>query len=77
MTIEFDLNNLNGIYSETINSPEKAVAFDMNYAKGRFLFMLFLSDEDKKVKINYLYICEIQKLCGLSKCMEIIQKASF
>lgn len=50
MTIEFDLNNLNGIYSETISSPEKAVAFDMEFGKGQFLFMLFLSDEDKKSK---------------------------
>lgn len=55
MTIEFDLNKMSGIYLETIKSPEKAVAFDLNYAKGRFLFMIFLSDEDKESK-DKLYV---------------------
>lgn len=50
MTIEFDLNRMSDIYLETMNSPEKAVAFDLNYANGRFLFMIFLSDEDEESK---------------------------
>lgn len=50
MTIAFDLNKLSGIYIETMKSPEKAVAFDFKYANGKFLFMIFLSDEDEKSK---------------------------
>lgn len=50
MTIEFDFNKLKNVYSETLQSVDKALAFDLNIGRGRFLFMMFLSEDDKESK---------------------------
>ena len=66
MTIAFDLNKLSGIYIETMKSPEKAVAFDFKYANGKFLFMIFLSDEDEKSKDKlFVYMRNTRRLLEL------------
>ena len=54
-TIKYNLTGLNNIYWEAMNTPEKAFSFDITNGKGRFLFMMFLSDEDKEAK-DKLYI---------------------
>lgn len=50
MAIEFDFNRLQNLYIETLSSFDKAMAFDIAIYKGRFLFMMYLSDEDKDLK---------------------------
>ena len=48
MPIKFNFNRLQNIYFATLNSDDKATAFDIQIGKGRFLFMMYLSDEDKR-----------------------------
>lgn len=50
MTIEFNFSRLKNLYIATMHSFDKAMAFDINIGRGRFLFMMFLSDEDKESK---------------------------
>lgn len=60
MTIKFNFNRLRNVYISTLNSYDKAVAFDIQVGKGKFLFMMYLSDEDEKIKILSSYICGIR-----------------
>lgn len=50
MEIKFNFNRLQKLYIETLHSLDKAMAFDIEIGKGRFLFMMYLSDEDEKSK---------------------------
>lgn len=50
MPIKFNFSRLQNIYFDTLNSDDKATAFDIQIGKGRFLFMMYLSDEDKEAK---------------------------
>ena len=50
MAIEFDFSGLNNMYISALESLDKALAFDLKVGKGRFLFMMFLSEEDKESK---------------------------
>lgn len=50
MQIEFDFDRLKNIYLSTLESYDKATAFDIQIGNGRFLFMMYLSDEDKDAK---------------------------
>ncbi|WP_409068409.1 hypothetical protein ACFLKB_13370 [Clostridium sp. FAM 1755] len=57
MAVEFDFSNLKNVYIATLESSDKALAFDLKVGKGRFLFMMFLSEEDKESKdILFLYM---------------------
>ena len=46
MAIEFNFNRLQNLYIATLHSFDKAMAFDIDIGRGRFLFMMYLSDED-------------------------------
>ncbi|MCT1400850.1 hypothetical protein M4D81_17595 [Paenibacillus sp. p3-SID867] len=50
MTTQFNFNKLNNLYAEAIASDDKTLIFETEIGKGRFLFMMFLSDEDKDSK---------------------------
>lgn len=50
MTTQFNFSNLNNLYAEAIASDDKTLIFEIQIGKGRFLFMMFLSDEDKDTK---------------------------
>lgn len=50
MAFEFNLNRLQNIYAATMQSIDKATAFEIEIDKGRFLFMMFLSKEDYELK---------------------------
>ncbi|WP_286029152.1 hypothetical protein [Ligilactobacillus agilis] len=64
MAIKFNFDRLKNIYVSTLKSYDKAVAFDVQVGKGKFLFMMYLSDEDEEAKdMLYIYICEIQMFC--------------
>lgn len=57
MTVEFDFNRLKNVYISTLESLDKALAFDLEVNRGRFLFMMFLSEEDKESKdMLFLYM---------------------
>ena len=57
MAIEFDFSGLNNMYISALESLDKALAFDLKVGKGRFLFMMFLSEEDKESKaMLFLYM---------------------
>ena len=55
MPIKFNFNRLQNIYFATLNSDDKATAFDIQIGKGRFLFMMYLSDEDKVLRKLKMY----------------------
>ncbi|MEB1261613.1 hypothetical protein [Xanthomonas campestris] len=48
MTIKFNLTGLSDIYNESIGRSEPTIAFEINQGKGRFVFMMFFSEEDKE-----------------------------
>lgn len=50
MSIKFNFTKLYNIYFDTLNSYDKSVAFELQNGKGKFLFMMFLSDEDENAK---------------------------
>ncbi|WP_142414410.1 hypothetical protein [Hathewaya massiliensis] len=57
MAVEFDFDKLKNVYIATLKSPDKALAFDLEIGRGRFLFMMFLSEEDKESKdMLFLYM---------------------
>jgi hypothetical protein len=57
MAVEFDFSKLKNVYIATLESSDKALAFDLKAGRGRFLFMMFLSEEDKESKdILFLYM---------------------
>ncbi|WP_212734462.1 hypothetical protein [Paenibacillus terrae] len=62
MNISFNFNNLNNVYSESILSDDKTLIFETYIGKGRFLFMMFLSDEDKDSKDKlFIYLRNTNK----------------
>ena len=46
--MEYDFNRLQNVYIATLHSYDKALAFDLEVGSGRFLFMMYLSEEDKE-----------------------------
>lgn len=50
VAIKFNFDRLKNIYVSTLKSYDKAVAFDVQIGKGKFLFMMYLSDEDAEAK---------------------------
>lgn len=50
MTIQFNFSHMNNIYLEALSSYDKTLIFESHVGKGRFLFMMFLSDEDNEAK---------------------------
>lgn len=65
-TIEFNLSGLQPIYEQALHSDGKFLAFDLKVGRGRFFFMMFLSEEDGGDKdILYLYLRNINATCKL------------
>lgn len=57
MAVEFNFDKLTNIYKEALKSFDKTLIFENEVGKGRFLFMMFLSDEDKEAKDNlFIYL---------------------
>lgn len=55
MSDYFNLNRLENIYKEALNSFDKSFAVDLKIAQGQFLLMMFISEEDEKTK-DFLFI---------------------
>lgn len=51
----FNLDRLRNIYLGALRSLDKSLAFEIVIGNGRFLFMMFLSPEDKKMH-DYLFV---------------------
>lgn len=52
---KLSFSGLSDVYNETINKQEPTLVFELKDGNGRFLFLMFFDDEDKKTK-DYLYI---------------------
>lgn len=64
--MEFNFTQLKNVYSEALRSPDRSLAFDISNGKGRFLFMMFLSSEDKDAKDNlFIYMRNTRKILKL------------
>lgn len=56
MTIQFNFSQLKDIYLEALNSDDKTLIFDSQIGKGRFLFMMFLANNEDKDAKDMLFI---------------------
>lgn len=66
MDIKFNFNNLRNVYMSTLKSNDKTAAFDLQVGKGKFLFMMYLSDEDKDAKDTlFIYMRNTKTLIKL------------
>lgn len=50
MTIKFNLTGLGGIYAEAMERSDPTLAFEIPQGRGRFVFLMFFSPEDKESK---------------------------
>ncbi len=50
MSLKFNLNGLTNIYKEALNRSDPTLAFEIREGNGRFVFLMFFSDEDKASK---------------------------
>lgn len=51
----FNLNKLENIYKEALESFDKSFAVELKIAQGEFLLMMFISEEDEETK-DFLFI---------------------
>ena len=54
-SIQFNFTQLKNVYMEALSSYDKSVAFDIRIGRGRFLFLMFLSEDDEKDSL-FLYM---------------------
>jgi hypothetical protein len=50
MSFKFNLSGLEAIYNESLRRSEPTLAFEIVLGRGRFVFMMFFSKEDKESK---------------------------
>lgn len=50
MSFKFNLSGLEEIYKESLRRSEPTLAFEIVHGRGRFVFMMFFSKEDKESK---------------------------
>ncbi len=50
MAIKFNLTGLGSVYSEAIIRQDPTLAFELNVGRGRFVFLMFFSQDDKESK---------------------------
>ncbi|PEO07244.1 hypothetical protein CN562_28245 [Bacillus wiedmannii] len=66
MTTKFNFTNLQGVYLEGLDSDDKMTAFEININKGRFVFIMFLSEEDSARRDElYIHLRRINKIIKL------------
>lgn len=51
----FNLSNLRNVYVQALHSPDMSLVFEIVIGNGHFLFMMFLSSEDKEM-LDYLFV---------------------
>lgn len=54
-SIQFNFTQLKNVYMEALGSYDKSVAFDIKIGRGRFLFLMFLAEDDEKDTL-FLYM---------------------
>ncbi len=50
MSLKFNLTGLKNIYLEALGRSDPTLAFEVVHGRGRFVFMMFFSNEDKESK---------------------------
>ncbi|MCY8974743.1 hypothetical protein [Bacillus atrophaeus] len=66
METKFNFTNLLGVYLEGLDSDDKMTAFEININNGRFVFMMFLSEEDLSRRDElYIHLRRINKIIKL------------
>lgn len=54
-SIQFNFTELKNVYMEALSSYDKSVAFDIRIGRGRFLFLMFLAEDDERDSL-FLYM---------------------
>lgn len=66
MEIKFNLTGLRSIYTEALRRYDPTLVFELANGRGRFVFMMFFSPEDKESKDRlFLYLRNTNKLLEL------------
>ncbi|HDX9691989.1 hypothetical protein P4388_07770 [Bacillus thuringiensis] len=66
MATKFNFTSLQGVYLEGLDSDDKMTAFEININKGRFVFIMFLSEEDSARRDElYIHLRRINKIIKL------------
>lgn len=64
MAIKFNLTGISDIYNESIGRSEPTIAFEITQGKGRFVFMMFFSEEDKESRDRLFVQLRNTKICS-------------
>ncbi|MFX3636080.1 MAG: hypothetical protein ACE3L7_05670 [Candidatus Pristimantibacillus sp.] len=63
MNFEFNFTGLKDIYNIAVDSLDKTLVFELEINKGRFLFMMFLSEEDvESLDLLFVYLRNINQI---------------
>ncbi|WP_139994831.1 hypothetical protein [Paenibacillus paridis] len=63
MNFEFNFTGLKDIYNNAVDSFDKTLLFELEINKGRFLFMMFLSEEDvESLDLLFVYLRNINQI---------------
>ena len=54
-SIQFNFTELKNVYMGALSSYDKTVAFDIRIGRGRFLFLMFLAEDDERDSL-FLYM---------------------
>lgn len=66
MATKFNFTKLLGVYKEGLDSDDKMTAFEININNGRFVFMMFLSEEDSARRDElYIQLRRVNKIIKL------------
>ncbi|ABR48418.1 hypothetical protein Amet_2260 [Alkaliphilus metalliredigens QYMF] len=66
MALEFDFDRLKDVYTEATNSYEKILIFESQVGKGRYLFMMFVSEEDEESRdLLFLYLRNTNRILNI------------
>lgn len=66
MDAPFNFSQLKDIYFDALKSEDKTLIFESHIGKGRFLFMMFLSKEDRESRDKlFIYLRNINRILSL------------
>ncbi len=66
MDIKISLQNLKSVFTESLESEEPTLAFELSNGKGRFLFMMFFDEKDNETKdILFLFLKNSRRMLKL------------
>ena len=63
--LKFNFDGLNNIYVDALQTDRKTIVFEVPNGIGRFVFMMFFSNEDESKDQLFLYLARTNQLLSL------------